>query len=45
MRDAMQAAICLEADLPLVTRHARHFERVDRLEVLEPDRWRERGSG
>jgi tRNA(fMet)-specific endonuclease VapC len=45
MRDAMQAAICLEADLPLVTRNARHFERVERLEVLEPGQWHERRSG
>jgi tRNA(fMet)-specific endonuclease VapC len=45
MRDAMQAAICLEADLPLVTRNTRHFERVETLEVVHPDRWRERRQG
>jgi hypothetical protein len=36
MRDAMQAAICLDAELPLVTRNARHFERVEPLEVSSP---------
>ncbi|MGH2764260.1 MAG: type II toxin-antitoxin system VapC family toxin [Thermoleophilaceae bacterium] len=45
MRDAMQAAICLEADLPLVTRNARHFERIDQLDALHPDEWRVRHSG
>jgi tRNA(fMet)-specific endonuclease VapC len=45
MRDAMQAAICLEADLPLVTRNTRRFERVERLDVLEPDAWRALNSG
>jgi tRNA(fMet)-specific endonuclease VapC len=39
MRDAMQAAICLEAELPLVTRNARHFERVGGLEVVRPEGW------
>jgi predicted nucleic acid-binding protein len=39
MRDAMQAAICLEADLPLVTRNARHFERVEQLDVAHPEEW------
>jgi tRNA(fMet)-specific endonuclease VapC len=42
MRDAMQAAICLEADLPLVTRNARHFERVDGLAVVTPESWVDR---
>jgi tRNA(fMet)-specific endonuclease VapC len=42
MRDSMQAAICLEADLPLVTRNVRHFDRVDRLEVIPPGRWVDR---
>jgi tRNA(fMet)-specific endonuclease VapC len=42
MRDSMQAAICLEAGLPLVTRHVRHFKRVEGLEVVEPERWVER---
>ena len=44
MRDAMQAAICLDAALPLVTRNTRHFERVEGLEVIEPDQWPERRS-
>jgi predicted nucleic acid-binding protein len=42
MRDAMQAAICLEAGLPLVTRNTRHFERVEGLEVVQPERWADR---
>ncbi len=39
VRDAMQAGICLEAGLPLVTRNVRHFARVPGLEVDEPVRW------
>ncbi len=39
MRDAMQAGICLEAGLPLVTRNVRHFARVPGLQIVEPDRW------
>jgi predicted nucleic acid-binding protein len=39
MSDSMQAAICLEADLPFVTGNIRHFERVDGLEVVPPERW------
>lgn len=39
MRDAMQAGICLEAGLPLVTRNVSHFERVPSLEVVHPERW------
>jgi predicted nucleic acid-binding protein len=35
----MQAGICLEAQLPLVTRNRGHFDRVDALEVVEPDGW------
>ena len=42
MRDSMQAAICLEAGVPLVTRNVRHFERVKGLEVVQPDQWVER---
>jgi tRNA(fMet)-specific endonuclease VapC len=38
VRDAMQAAICLEERAPLVTRNARHFTRVPGLTVLSPDR-------
>jgi len=44
MRDAMQAAICLESGLTLVTRNIRHFERVEQLDVLHPDEWSERGT-
>jgi tRNA(fMet)-specific endonuclease VapC len=36
IRDAMQAGICLEAGVPLVTRNVRHFARVPGLEVIEP---------
>jgi predicted nucleic acid-binding protein len=39
VRDAMQAAICLEAKAPLVTRNVRHFERVSELRVVEPQDW------
>lgn len=39
VRDAMQAGICLEADAPLVTRNARHFERVTELEIASPQEW------
>jgi tRNA(fMet)-specific endonuclease VapC len=42
MRDSMQAAICLEAGVPLVTRDVRHFERVEGLEVVQPNQWAER---
>jgi predicted nucleic acid-binding protein len=38
VRDAMQAAICLEDDTLLVTRNARHFTRVPGLTVLSTDR-------
>lgn len=36
VRDAMQAAICLDAGAPLVTRNVRHFERVPGLSVSDP---------
>jgi tRNA(fMet)-specific endonuclease VapC len=39
VRDAMQAGICLEAGLPLVTRNLRHFERVPGLDIVEPSAW------
>ena len=39
IRDAMQAGICLEAGLPLITRNGRHFARVPGLRVVEPGRW------
>lgn len=39
IRDALQAGICLDADLPLVTRNLRHFERVPGLRVTHPDEW------
>jgi tRNA(fMet)-specific endonuclease VapC len=38
VRDAMQAGICLEAGVQLVTRNTRHFERVVGLEVTHPAR-------
>jgi tRNA(fMet)-specific endonuclease VapC len=37
IRDALQAGICLAASAPLITRNARHFNRIPGLEVLEPD--------
>jgi len=40
VRDALQAGMCLDADLPLVTRNVRHFERVPGLRVLRPADWR-----
>lgn len=36
LRDAMQAAICLEAGATLVTRNVSHFERVPGLKVSHP---------
>jgi tRNA(fMet)-specific endonuclease VapC len=39
IRDAMQAGICLQAELPLVTRNVRHFARVPELRIIEPGRW------
>lgn len=39
IRDAMQAGICLDAELPFVTRNLRHFEHVDGLSVSHPDEW------
>jgi tRNA(fMet)-specific endonuclease VapC len=39
VRDALQAGVCLDADLPLVTRNARHFKRVPGLRVVLPDDW------
>lgn len=39
IRDAMQAGICLQADVPLVTRNVRHFARVPGLHVVEPGEW------
>jgi tRNA(fMet)-specific endonuclease VapC len=39
IRDALQAGVCLDAGLPLVTRNLRHFERVDGLRVVLPDDW------
>jgi tRNA(fMet)-specific endonuclease VapC len=38
VRDAMQAAICVEHDAPLVTRNVRHLGRVGGLNVLSTDR-------
>lgn len=45
VRDAMQAGICLEANLPLVTRNLGHFERVPDLEVRSPGAWLARLRG
>jgi len=39
VRDAMQAGICLEAQVPLVTRNVRHFARIPGLQVTEPLEW------
>ena len=36
VRDAMQAAICLEAGATLVTRNLAHFERVPGLDLSHP---------
>lgn len=38
VRDAMQAAICLEEDVSLVTRNAGHLARMPGLTVLSTDR-------
>jgi len=43
IRDALQAGICLEAGLPLVTRNLSHFERVPGLHALEPAAWMSEG--
>ena len=45
VRDAMQAGICLEGELPLVTRNASHFDRVAGLEVIAPEEWLGRLGG
>ena len=37
VRDAMQAGICLDAGLPLVTRNPGHFDRVQGLSVRSPE--------
>lgn len=39
VRDALQAGVCLDANLPLVTRNGRHFERVPQLRVVMPQDW------
>lgn len=39
VRDALQAGVCLDADLPLVTRNVRHFERVPGLRAVRPGDW------
>ncbi len=44
VRDAMQAAICLRADAPLVTRNIRHFARVPGLQVSDPRQWTAGGA-
>jgi tRNA(fMet)-specific endonuclease VapC len=40
VRDALQAGVCLDADRPLVTRNAKHFDRVSGLRVVPPQDWR-----
>jgi tRNA(fMet)-specific endonuclease VapC len=40
VRDALQAGVCLDAELPLVTRNGRHFERMPGLRVMRPQDWR-----
>ena len=37
VRDAMQAGICLDAGLVLVTRNRSHFDRVEGLRVRSPE--------
>jgi len=39
VRDALQAGVCLDAGLPLVTRNMRHFDRVPGLHVVQPSDW------
>ena len=39
VRDAMQAGICLEAEVALVTRDLTHFARVPGLRLSHPDHW------
>jgi tRNA(fMet)-specific endonuclease VapC len=45
VRDALQAGICLDAGMPLVTRNLDHFERVSDLRVVHPDNWLRRQDG
>jgi tRNA(fMet)-specific endonuclease VapC len=40
VRDALQAGVCLDAGLPLVTRNGRHVARVPGLRVVRPQAWR-----
>jgi len=39
VRDAMQAGICLETGMVLITRNVSHFERVPELHVCHPAAW------
>jgi len=39
VRDAMQAGICLELDVPLVTRNLSHLARVPDLQLSHPADW------
>ncbi len=39
VRDALQAGICLDAGLALITRNLSHFERVPGLDALDPEAW------
>jgi tRNA(fMet)-specific endonuclease VapC len=45
MRDAMQAGICTQAQLPLVTRNVRHFDGIAGLRVAHPQEWLELATG
>ncbi len=40
VRVALQAGLCLDAELPLLTRNIRYFERIPGLRVLRPADWR-----
>jgi tRNA(fMet)-specific endonuclease VapC len=39
VRYALQAGVCLDAGLPLVTRNVRHYQRVSGLHVIRPADW------
>jgi tRNA(fMet)-specific endonuclease VapC len=37
LSDTLVAGICLAADLPLLTRNVKHFDRVDGLKLITPN--------
>jgi tRNA(fMet)-specific endonuclease VapC len=39
VRDALQAGVCLDAGLPLITRNVRHFQRLPELRAIRPADW------